>query len=172
MSRGALLLLGFSPLCWVVTRRPTQVLTQNMTGMSPTTRAGTTNRSRFRVDMRGRDGFGPVLSPTLAFLSAGASGMGCTAMLDFQPLAFTLFGLGVFDCRSSVRGSSVRRSDVRGSCGRSYFRRLFGYYIGRHFGRCCGRCCSGHFLFVEKCESPTVAQFPVSIQEKDGGESQ
>src|SRR5260370_41799198 len=96
-----------------------------MNGMSTTSHAVTKNRSRLRVDMRGRDGFGPGLSPTLAFLSAGASGMGCTAMLDFQPLAFTLFVLGVFDCRSSVRGSSVRRSDVRGSCGRSYFRRVF-----------------------------------------------
>jgi len=60
-------------------------------------------------------------------------------------LALTFFRLGVLG---------------RGSYFRSYFRRQF------------GRCFSGHFLFIEEGESSTVTQFPESIQEKDGGESQ
>src|ERR1017187_7761133 len=122
--------------------------------MSTTSHAVRKKISRLRVDMRGRDGCGAGFSPAFAGLSAGTSGMGCTAMLGFPPLALTLFGRVVL-----VRGSQARGRHVRGS---------FGRYLSRDFGRCFG----GHFLLVEKSESSTITQFPESIQEKDGGETQ
>src|SRR6202795_2952329 len=58
-----------------------------MNGMSTTSHAVTKNRSRLRVDMRGREDFA-TLSPTSAVLSEGTSGMGCTAMISCpQPSA-------------------------------------------------------------------------------------
>jgi hypothetical protein len=63
----------------------------------------------------------------------------------YEPLALTLFGLGVFVC---------------------------GSYVRSYFGRCFRRHLCGHFLLVEKSERSTVTQFPESIQEKDGRESE
>src|ERR1022692_3594765 len=94
--------------------------------MSTTSHAVRKKISRLRVDMRGRDGCGAGFSPAFAGLSAGTSGMGCTAMLGFPPLALTLFGRGVL-----VRGSQARGSRVRGS----YVRGCFGRYLSRDFGQ-------------------------------------
>src|SRR5208282_3790259 len=74
--------------------------------------------------------------------------------LVFPPLALTLFRRCVF-----ANGSQLRRSHVRGCFGRD---------VSRYFSRCFG----GHFLLVEKGEGSTITQFPESIQEKDGGETQ
>src|SRR5579859_8000586 len=82
--------LRYSPISLVVSARPNHVLHQNINGMSTTSHAVTKNRIRLRVDIRGRGGAGAGLFPVLADLSVVASGMGCTAILDFPLLSSQL----------------------------------------------------------------------------------